>query len=99
MQNLANAIHKILIAIRNNQKRIVAVALACFALACTASQSSCDRGTVLANRQVICSAIKRSPHYSGGKLDKAGFKELHKWVRETNFTLDELRCPFPLKAG
>lgn len=99
MQTLRNAIHKIRTAVQNNARILRVVVLGALALACTASQSSCDRGTILANRQVICAGIKRSPHYSGGKLDKAGFKELHKWVRETNFTLDELKCPFPLKAG
>lgn len=89
MQTLIVMIRKIQIS--HKALGIVAALLATTLIA--AQPRSCTDSEVLANREVICAAIKRSPHYSGGKLDAAGMKELHRWIRKTNFTLDDLDCP------
>lgn len=71
-------------------KWIPIVAVASILIA--ASPRSCQDQAYKADAEVICAAITHSPHYSGGKLDAAGMQLLHKWIRKTNFTLDDLGC-------
>jgi hypothetical protein len=40
-----------------------------------------------------CAAIKRSPDYSGKKLEAAVGKPFRQWTATTNITLDKLKCP------
>jgi hypothetical protein len=40
-----------------------------------------------------CEAIKRSPKYSGKKIEAAAGKPFRHWVATTNLTLDRLDCP------
>lgn len=49
--------------------------------------------TQIAGTEATCAAIKRSPRYSGHKLEAATSKAFHGWVRTTNLTLDRLKCP------
>lgn len=61
---------------------------------CALSLAACSTiPKTLTSDSEVCAAIKRSPQYSGNRLEQSMGRPFRTWVATTNETLDNLHCP------